>query len=140
MALELSAPTVSAAPLERRVGRATIDRGPNLFLDNGWLAKSYETGETYELPVDGRLEAGIIKKGPKKGEPTERLTGDAAEVTRQLREAAEQLNIGVSIKYYPIKNERTKKVIEGKLLVKYVGITRKQRRQPVEAETPAVTE
>ena len=128
MALEITAPTVSDAPIERRAGRA-VDHGPNLVLDNGWLKQSYDTGKTFEVPVDGKWEEDTIKKGDKKGEKVMRMTGDAAEVVRQLREAAQTLGIGVTIKDYPVVNKRTKNPVEGKLLIKYQGIKRKATRK-----------
>jgi len=126
MALELAAPVPSATPIERRAGRA-VQHGPNLFLNNGWLLDSYNNGRTDEIIVDGEWVEDTIKKGEKKGQPVMRLTGDAAEVVRQLREAATELNIGVTIKDYPVLN-RNNKEVKGKVLIKYLGINRKAPR------------
>lgn len=139
MALEIQAPTKSATGMPRRAGRASVDHGPNLFLDNGWLLQSYETGEPYEVPVEGEFIQDTIKKGARKGEPTERLTGDAAEVVRQLREAANELNIGVAIKYYEVLN-KNKTVKKGWVLVKYQGVARKQRQSKTNGTQPEATE
>lgn len=125
MALEIAEP-VRGEALPRRVGTRTVDHGPNLFLDKGWLAQSAADGETYDVPCDGEWVKDTIRKGPHKGEEVDRLTGDAAEITRQLREAAQSLGIGVSIKYYPLKVKGRE--IKGKLLLKYVATKRKQRR------------
>jgi len=141
MPLEISAPVASAAPIERRAGRG-VDHGPNLFLDNGWLKASYDSGKTYELTVNGKWEESAIQKGQNKGQPVQRLTGDAAEVVRQLREAANTLGIGVTIKDYPVQN-RAGKEVAGKLLIKYLGIKRKAARKPkapVNGATPETAE
>jgi len=109
-----------------------------MFLDNGWLQQSFDDGDWYDVnggqPINGGLVEVEIVKGNRKGQMTERLDGDVAEVTRQLREAAEQLGIGVSIKYY---NATTKagKEIPGKTIVKYLGQKRKAARKPKPTET-----
>lgn len=133
----IPAPVEATEIPARRESTASKDRGPNLFLQpqegfpKGYLWKSFETGRWYDVPVAGGWEVVKLQKGPRKGEETEKLTGDAQEVVRQLREAATALGIGVSVKtaavYYkggPKKGQE----VPGQVLIKYLGTTRKQRR------------
>ncbi len=140
MALNIAAPVLSDSKLTRNApNRTPADRGPNLFLDNGWLQQSYEQEATMDVVADGTFEEYTMKKGAHKGEPATRLTGDAQEVTRQLREAAKALGIGVAIKYFPVVHRG--KEVKGKVLVKYLGTVRKAERKPKATATePTATE
>lgn len=139
MTLEIQAPSVSAEKLTRNApNRTPVDRGPNLFLDNGWLAQSRDTGNTLEVTVAGQFEEYEMRKGEHKGELAEKVTGDAAEVTRQLREAAQALGIGVSIKYFPVVNRG--KEVKGKLTVRYLATKRKTRRTTPATNNAATTD
>jgi hypothetical protein len=133
----IPAPVKSTEPPKQRQ-TAPKDRGPNLFLDNDWLAQSYNDDEWYDVgPVDGQWEEGTVQKGKRKGEAVQRMTGVAQEVTRQLREAAMALGIGVAIKYTPVTYKSGAKVgqeIPGKILVQYLGIERKQSRKNADTE------
>lgn len=127
--------------------RPKKDRGPNFFLEpippgtrgvkdgypEGWLKLSYDVGKWFDCgPVEGSIELGTIMKGSRKGEPTERLTGFAVEIRRQLNEAAKLLstgglNIGVSIKYFQAVDSKGNE-LPGQMLIKYLGQNRKQRK------------
>lgn len=139
MALELS-PPVPATEVPPLRSTSAKDKGPNPFLEphphtdpaqnfpEGWLAKSYDDGVWYDVgPVQGHWEDGEIRKGGRKGQPTRRMVGDAAEITRWLRDAATELGIGVSIKYFPVKNKNGTEA-KDRVLVKYLGTNRKQRK------------
>lgn len=141
-------PTVAAsAPVRTRGSR--VDHGPNFFLqpippgtvgvengyEDGWLALSYSTGMWFDIPCDGEFVQGEALRGKNKGQPVTRLVGPAKEITRQLREAADELGIGVAIEYqYVTYKSGAKKdqEIPGKLLLQYLGKERKQRRTAVE--------
>ena len=126
-----------ATEIPQRRARAGRDYGPNLFLEKhpesgapqGYLMQSYNADKWYDVPVQGYWEEGTIQKGVRKGQPTERLVGDAAEVVRQLREAAAALGIGVSIKYaaetFKSGAKKGQEVPE-RIVVKYLGTERKQ--------------
>lgn len=141
MALEI-APPVAATEIPPRRQTSTKDRGPNLFLEphpetgfpDGWLAKSFDDGVWYDVgPVQGHWEDGVIQKGKRKGETVRRMVGDAAEVTRQLREAAAVLEIGVSVKYFPVRNKNGTEA-KDRVMVKYLGTNRKQRKESTDEE------
>lgn len=149
-AFTIPQPTEATEVPALRSGKGRKDYGPNLFLEphpehkapEGYLALSFDTGKWYEIPVAGKWEEVTMTKGKNKGQTTKRLSGDAAEVTRQLREAAAKLDIGVSIKYFPVLNKQ-KREVPGQVLIKYLGTTRKQPRQNSngsEAATEASTE
>lgn len=129
-------------PARVKPTRAKKDRGPNFFLEpippgtpgvkdgfpDGWLKLSYDIGKWFDCgPVTGAIELGTIVKGEHKGEPTERLTGVAVEIRRQLNEAAKLHGIGVSIKYFQAV-DRNGNELPGQMLIKYLGQNRKQRK------------
>lgn len=100
--------------------------GPNPFLEGfpgqddpkvGTLLDSYERDQDFEITVPGQWIDDVIKKGPKVGQPIQRLVGDAAEVESMLRSAANALNIGVSIKMDP-------PTAKGLITVHYIGKVR----------------
>jgi hypothetical protein len=135
MALTDITPVVTAEVPKQRQTKGR-EYGPNLFLaphpeagaPEGWLAKSFDDGNWYELTVQGHFEEGTVNKGVNKGKPVSRVVGDAQEVTRQLREAAAHLGVGVSIKYFPVTNKNGSEA-KDRLTVKYLGTNRKQRRE-----------
>lgn len=133
----IPAPSVATEIPAKRESAGARDRGPNLFLQpqegfpKGYLWKSFEDGKWYDLPVSGGWVVDTIKKGTRKGQEVDRLEGDAAEVVRQLREAAAALGIGVAIKYFPVLIKGgAKKGQEAPdmVLIKYLGQQRKQKR------------
>lgn len=133
----LPAPVKATEIPLRRESAGARDRGPNLYLQaqpgfpKGWLMKSFEDGEWYDQSVQGTWAEVKLTKGANKGKTVEKMTGDAMEATRQLREAATTLGIGVSIKYFPeyYKGGAKKgEEIPGRVLLKYIGIPRKQPR------------
>lgn len=135
----LAPPTeATEIPAKRESG---VNHGPNLFLQadpangfpEGWFMKSYTTGKWFDVPgVTGDFAVKKIKSGPNQGKEVEQPTGDVAEVTRQLREAANTLGLGVSIKYFPMvykSGPKKDQEIPGKWVVKYLAQNRKQRRE-----------
>lgn len=145
-------PVVATEIPPPRQGKAPVDHGPNQFLqpdpDNGfpdgWLAESYKNGLWYDVQgVTGEFVMGVIEHGKRKGEPVERMTGDLLEVTRQIREAADTLGIGVAIRYFPAvyrSGPKKDQEIPGTWVVKYLGQNRKQRREKTPAESAPVAE
>ena len=141
----IPAPVVATEIPLRRESQGARNRGPNLFLEphpdegfpEGWLAKSYDDGSWYDVgPVPGGYETDTARRGKNKGAEIQRMSGMAAEVTRQLREAANELGIGVSIKYFPVlykSGAKKGQEIPGQVLVKYLGINRKQKKANQEA-------
>lgn len=138
----IPAPVKATEIPQKRESAGSRNRGPNLFLQpqdgfpKGYLWKSFEDGDWYDLPVSGGLVLVEGKRGKSKGQEIEKLDGDAAEVVRQLREAATALGIGVSVKYFDVlaKGGPNKgQPVAGKILIKYLGQPRKQRRAQTEA-------
>lgn len=96
--------------MPKRQGRTN---GPNPFLEgfpqedgtvvmDGTLIHSWELkreGEKadFEVVVQGDWVPDTIKKGPRLGEPVDRLVGEVAQVESQLRSAADKLGIGVAV-------------------------------------------
>lgn len=133
MAIDITklAPVKGEGMAPRSVHRERTEQ-PNPFLDNGWLKESYDTNTDYQVTVDGTWEESKVLKGPRKGEPMERLTGEAADVTLMLRNAANRLGIGVSIQYSipTYKSGKNKgEEIAGKVTVHYLGKERKRPRK-----------
>lgn len=135
-------PKKSAAKIQRTSTRTARDLGPNPFLDSkveGNLDQSYKAFKagkladaTYEVTVEGTWETYTQKRGAAKGKEGKRLNGDADRVTRWLRDAADQLGIGVAIQYVEAKP------VSGKAhtTVVYMAKERKAARKPKSA-TPA---
>lgn len=109
---------VQGSGLTPRKGSRTA--GPNPFLDEGWLYRSYETGEDEEITVPGKYVTVIRERGEHAGEEIQKLTGDAADVVAMLRSASNKLGIGVIVQVVPAKR--------GYMTVKYLGKERKQHR------------
>lgn len=116
---------VRGSGLTPRKGSRTS--GPNPFLDEGWLLRSYESGQDEEITVAGKYETVVRERGDHAGEEVEKLTGDAADVVAMLRSASNKLGIGVIIQVVPAKRK-------GQMTVKYLGKERKQRRDHSEYE------
>lgn len=140
MPLDVSALKVAKTTLPTRAGsRKGRDLGPNPFLDLKWpynLQASYEKGEAYELPVSGTKEMKPARRGKNKGEPVEVLTGDAYDTVALIRQAADKLDLGATVRTFVGKDERGKSIPAGKVLVKYAGMKRKAARKP-KAAAPA---
>lgn len=106
--------------------RATRTKGPNPFLDEGWLQASYDSGQDYEVgPLSGKVVEYEITKGEHKGETGEKLTGDAADAVTLIRQAAAKLGLGVAVEVVPATTARGKE-IAGQYIVKYLAKNRKQ--------------
>lgn len=125
---------VQGSGLSKRKGSRVA--GPNPFLDNEWLLRSYENGQDEEVTVDGKYETVIADRGQHAGEEVTRLTGDAAEVVAMLRSASNKLGIGVRVEVVP--DAETWFALparrKGQIVVKYLGVNRKQRRTAEEVE------
>lgn len=123
--IDLKAVTVKETKIAPRQGsRAKRDLGPNVFLDPSWsgnLKSSYDQAKAFEITVPGKIENKPLVKGENKGKVVERVTGDAADATTLLRDAAAKLGIGVAIRYRVARN--------GFLAISYQGQKRKQKRQ-----------
>lgn len=117
MDLNSLAPKPTQAPVRTRQGKHS---GPNPFLDQNWLADSYQNGRWDEVTVPGTVEQYEQRNrdGELTGKMATRYTGDALTVVTMLRQAADLLEIGVSI-----VAEQTSKT---KVTVKYRGQARKQ--------------
>lgn len=143
MALNVSDMGAKKTTLPARVsnGRKGADLGPNPFLDKEWdfnLKNSYELGEGYEITVDGGIEMLPAVRGAVKGQPVEKLTGDAYVAERLIRKAADELGIGSTVKCFAGKapskgGDLTRNVPKGKVLIMYMGMKRKQSRKTAEA-------
>ena len=124
-------PKKSAVLIKR--GRNGRDLGPNPFLDpkmEGNLEQSYKAFKagntadaTYEATVPGKREKYTYTRGKSKGQQGERITGDADTVVRLLRDAADQLSLGVTIQVLDAKQP-------GHMTVVYMAKNRKAPRKP----------
>lgn len=138
MAFDVSAIKAKTAETPRRVvknARSARDLGPNPWLDKVWengLWASYEGDVAFAADFPGALEMLPAKRGVNKGEPIEKVTGDAADAIVLIRAAAEVMGIGVSI--------RTKKARNGFVNVTWYGKTRKQTRKTSDTAAAVVTE
>ena len=146
--MEIPTP-VAAAPIETsRRGRRPSDE-PNPFLDNGWLWDQYEevnrlkenggdpATATRSVVVPGEWETRQATNRQKEllfdaetGEPimTDVLIGDAANVVRLLRKAADLHEIGVSIQTAPATGARGKE-LKGQVEVKFLAKDRSVKRR-----------
>lgn len=127
------------AIMEARKGTKTKrDLGPNIWLDPKWpfnLKTSYDQAKPFELDLPGKVENTVYTKGAKKGQPTTKLTGEAADAITLIREAAEKLQIGVAVQTRPAKRA-------GYITVAYQGQKRKAPPKPkttATGTTPPVT-
>lgn len=122
MALDLSAlaPTPGNGLSRKARGKTA---GPNPFLEQGLLFKSYEEGQDYWVgPFAGAQEDYVIQRGDKTGQTGQRWTGEVAEVISLIRRASNELQIGVAIDVQPTKRK-------GQYMIGYLGKQRKQRRE-----------
>lgn len=124
MDLATLTPTASEWTPARR-GRKAEEKQPNPFVTNGWLQTSYDTGKAQMVTVEGHFEEET--KPNRKGETVTRtyVRGEAEEVIKLIREAAEELKIGVAVK--PVAGKR-----RNTITVHYLGQKRKQTRKPAE--------
>lgn len=138
--MEIPVPTQTTPIETNRRGRKPSDEA-NPFIDEGWLWSQYETvlaliergedpaGATLSVTVPGAWEDRQATNRQKEllvdaetGEPVmvSTLVGDAAQVVKLLRKAADLHEIGVSIATVPALNERGKPV-KGMVEVKYLA-------------------
>lgn len=118
MDLSTLAPTESQwTPAAR--GRKAQDKGPNPFVTNGWLKQTYETGKAQSVTVEGYWEEKDRKT--RAGEDVTRkfLRGDAEEIVKLLRAAANELKIGVTLNVVPARKR-------GFVTVHFLGQKRKE--------------
>jgi len=135
------------APITSARGRRADD-GPNPFIDNGWLWAQYEavkTAEENKQSVESLTKSVTVAGGwenrqatnkqrepqfdPETGEPImiDVLIGDAAQVVRMLRKAADLHEIGVSIQAVQAMGPRGKE-LKGQVEVKYLAKDRKVKK------------
>jgi hypothetical protein len=135
MPFDVSAIKAKAAETPKRTStRTKRDLGPNPWLDKNWangLWASYEADEAYAADFKGAIENVPARRGKNKGEPIEKVTGEAGDAMVLIREAAEKLGIGSSIRYRPAARN-------GYVNVTWYGKTRKQSRNET-ATAPAVS-
>lgn len=124
MALNLK-PSVGKGMPARKYQRRN---GPNPFLEGfegaedpklGTLLDSFERNQDYAVTVKGAWVDDTVKKGPRIGQPVQRLVGEAAEVESMLRAAANALGIGVTIQMEPPTSK-------GLITIHYLGKVRTQ--------------
>lgn len=103
MAFDISSIKAKPAATPTRVStRTKKDLGPNIWLDKNWdnsLQSSYDNDEAYAADFKGKIEALPAKRGKNKGEPVDKVTGEAADAIYLIREAAKILGVGVAIRY-----------------------------------------
>lgn len=129
----LTAPVAAKAPIKRVVTRVSKDKAPNPFVVNGWLAASKDRDTAYDIAAVGMFTE--YEKKTRKGELTKdlKVTGDAYHVTQLLRQASDELGIGVRLEYINSKGVAVK---SGKIAgIRYLGTKRKEAKK---VETPAV--
>jgi hypothetical protein len=135
---DTAAPTVAKAPIKRVVTRTAKDRAPNPFVTKGWLLASKERTAEYDFAAEGVFVA-YEKKVRATGEVVKALkvTGDAYAVAQLIRQAAEELGIGVRIEFYGAKGAAVK---SGKISgVRYLGTKRKESKKNDATVTEVVT-
>src|SRR5712691_6577706 len=128
MALDLSTmtPTAGNGLSRKSRGRTT---GPNPFLEQGLLYKSYEEGQDYWVgPFAGAQEEYVIGRGDKAGQTGLRWTGEVAEVISLIRRTSNELQIGVAVDVQPAKHK-------GHFMSGYLGKERKQRRDKSDSDS-----
>lgn len=123
MAVEIKAPVKG----EGLPGQDRMSGQPNPFLDEGWLETSYDEGEDHVTgPYTGDVEVYQISEGKKNaGMNAKRYQGDLKVVINMIREAANKLDIGVTIRVVPAVNGNGK-VVKGQWMVHYQGKERKR--------------
>lgn len=132
-----------AAPVVRKNSRSGRDLGPNPWLNKDWnqgLWESYEADVPFSAQFPGKFEMVPAKRGEKKGEPIEKLTGDAADAVFLIRQAAVKLGIGVAVpvaETLTTADGKTQKAKAGHVWVTWHGRTRKQKKAKPTAENSA---
>lgn len=145
MAFDLTKLNATKATVPARQGsRAKRDLGPNPWLDANWpfnLQASYDQKTAFDIPFSGAVEMKPATRGKPKenGESVEKVTGDAFDAITMLRDAADKLDLGVSIRTYTGKTPEGKVVPKGQVMVRYAGQKRKAVRKVV-APTAAPTQ
>lgn len=141
MALDLSNvnPVDTNMPRDTR-GRAAADRGPNPWLDRGWLQASYDSGMGKELVLPGKFEEyqGKVRETGETVAKT-KLIGDASEAVTMIREAADKLGLGVRVVTTAggpgVKDATGASVKRGFILIQYLGQKRKAPRKAKVTQT-----
>lgn len=123
MAFDVTAIKAKTAPPVKRTvtDRAKKDKGPNPWLDKTWetgLWASYNEDLAFEAEFKGNIEMVPAKRGKNVGEPIEKVTGEASEAIKLIRDAATILGIGVAVRYRKGRN--------GFVSVTWHGKTRKK--------------
>jgi hypothetical protein len=103
-----------------RPGRKSTEK-TNPFVDNGWLQKSFDEGQSYAVSVPGTRETKTTPNREGETVTREVLTGDAATVVRLLRAASNKLGVGVSIDVTEAKRR-------GYMDIRYLAQKRKVRK------------
>ena len=106
--------TPTAAP---RMNRGRQDLGPNPWLDKAWdmgLWKSYNDDVAFASEFKGNIEQVPAKRGKNKGQPIEKVTGEAGDAVALIREAAAKLGIGVAVRTAKTRNGFVKVTWYGK--------------------------
>ena len=104
MPFDINAIKAKVAATPRRTvqsANAKADPANNPWLNKDWeqgLWASYENDEADSAPFKGAIEKVPAKRGANKGEPIDKVTGEAAEAVSLIRTAASVLGIGVSIR------------------------------------------
>jgi hypothetical protein len=78
--------------------------------------------------VAGSFETYEMKRGKRAGETADKVTGEAAEVVRDLRDAAKRLGIGVAIETVVLTHAsgKNKGQPNGQITIKFLGQKRKE--------------
>ncbi len=123
------------------ITRGDEPKPENVFLTQGYLATSYESDTPQMVSGIAGTVATVmqeVKRGPNKGKSMKRdeYTGDVKKVVAMLREAARELEIGVSIRVIPetFASGAKKGEPNGKCTVHFLGKDAKRRRE-VPSET-----
>ena len=104
MPFDINAIKAKVAATPRRTvqsASAKADPANNPWLNKEWeqgLWASYQDDQAYGAQFKGTFEMVPAKRGANKGEPIEKLTGEAQEATGLIRTAAAILGIGVSLR------------------------------------------
>ena len=121
-------PTPVVCDIAKRTRRRSDE--PNPFLTEGWLKATFDKGKGAKIVMPGSIQTYQVRNRDtgELGNQANKVVGEAAVAIKMLREAADTLNIGVTIQFFPGKKKDT-------VEIQFLGQRRQNRKKRGDANT-----